>query len=524
LGAFALTGGSLLAQTTLSVADAPLTILGPAGTSTTFFGQPLASGDLNGDGFEEFITSSSNDGDDLLDRVFIFRGGPDFVSARVATPETIALASAEADVTILAAAENDLTASSVAIGDVNGDTFNDLVIASPGASTAPRVGNGVVHVLYGGADFFDTAVIELAVAGSWDIQIAGAASGSDTGGSGSLFGGFDAQALAVGNLNGDPFGDLIIGAHFGGPVGSAGPNGHVFVVFGEDFPTGTELDLARVGVGGRDVLITGHGDGDVLGEVVLAGDLDGDGLDEVIIPNAFFSNLGFFSSEGRVHIFKGRTSDWPAVVSLTATNADITISGGAVGDELGATAAVGDFNGDGIIDLAAVAMGDVIGSETTEGIAHVYLGGARFAPASAAFTIDSAVADLRVVGRDGGSLGFFPIDAGDANGDDRDDLFLTHRDSSVGGGASQGVTDIVLGQFTFAPSEIRRLDNGDADFALTGEAGDQAASWATGADMDNDGRDEVFVSSSFRNGGEGAVWMFSLPQAPPPATAGVTLH
>jgi hypothetical protein len=82
----------------------------------------------------------------------------------------------------------------------------------------------------------------------------------------------------------------------------------------------------------------------------------------------------------------------------------------------------------------------------------------------------------------------------------------------------------VLGQFTFAPSEIRRLDNGDADFALTGEAGDQAASWATGADMDNDGRDEVFVSSSFRNGGEGAVWMFSLPQAPPPATAGVTLH
>jgi hypothetical protein len=497
----------------VSVDEALTRIEGPEADSLTFFGQPLAGGDLNGDRLDEILTAASSDGDGLRDRVFIFRGGSSLDPASPAPTETTISGPPMLELLILAPAEGDLTASSIAIGDVNGDAINDLVLASPGASANGRTDNGVIHVLWGGQDLFDLPVIDLAQPTSWDLRIVGAAGFDDTGGGGP-FGGFDAQALAVGNLNGDQYRDIIIGAHFGGPLGSAGPFGQVHVVFGEDFASGTEIDLATTGPTGRDILITGRGDGDHLGEVVAAADLDGDTVDELILPNSFFSQLGILSTEGRVHIFKGRATGWPATINLGSQDADITISGTTGYDQLGSTAAVGDFNGDTITDLAVAAEGDETGSDpdpnASEGLVHVYLGGARFAPASARYEVDADPADLVIVGRPTGSLGVYPIAAGDIDGDGRDDLILPHRDAAMPGMSQQGITDIVLGRPSFGPAQVLRLGDGESDFAIVGNSLDQAGSWAATADTDNSGEAEVLVSSSFRGGGKGAVWIFRL--------------
>jgi hypothetical protein len=194
------------------------------------FGRSVASaGDVNGDGYPDIIIGSYSGGSG---RAYIFFGGP--------AMDTIP------DVILTNHSSNDYFGISVAgAGDVNGDGYDDVVV---GAYVSGDLGldSGHVYIFFGGP----------AMDSIPDVVIAGLPS--------ELFG---ISVAGAGDVNGDGYADVIVGA----PGNDAGglDGGRAYIFFG-----GATMDNVP------DVIITGTVPTEDLGNSVAgAGDVNGDGLD-----------------------------------------------------------------------------------------------------------------------------------------------------------------------------------------------------------------------------------------------------
>jgi hypothetical protein len=150
-----------------------------------------------------------------------------------------------------------------------------------------------------------------------------------------------------------------------------------------------------------DITITGEAVGGHLGEATLeAGDLDGDGFDDLLL-GACCVQPG-----GKVYGFRGPLLAGDRLV----TSADWTFSG--VPDAtLSGSSTIGDFDGDGRPDLAVGGY-----SAIRPGAAYVFLAPppGTYGPADAAVALASGVGVIDGFGAE--------LDAGDLDGDGRDDL------------------------------------------------------------------------------------------------------
>jgi hypothetical protein len=400
----------------------------PEDTLFFTYGSELTSGDFNDDGYSDIAVN----GDSFVDRLhgtwifkaYIFFGGPQF--------DTIP------DVVI----SSDTTWGFIrvkCIGDINGDGFEDLAL---GSQRGPD-GYGRVYIFLGGNPM-DTIC---------DFQIRGPDYAS-------LFG----QAISSGDVNGDSYSDLIVGAYGAAPRPGYYDMGQVYIYFGSpDFNVSP------------DVLLNGGHDGQYehFGITVgSGGDVNNDGKEDVIIGA---DQYGYSSwGDGRIYIYLGgnpmdtiydvamtgegsnQSLGWYGVDLLTNVNGfdyavfgcrfwpygfpregpgkvyvlfggnpmdsipDIWMIGRVDSSGLGeCTATAGDMNMDGYDEIIS---GAPLEYNNNKGTAYVWLGG----------TLLDTIPDAWIRGDEQiGGIGWMVASAGDVNGDGKDEIMVSNYPVAV---------------------------------------------------------------------------------------------
>ncbi|HEU0116014.1 MAG TPA: hypothetical protein VFQ80_15110, partial [Thermomicrobiales bacterium] len=317
-------------------------------------GRSVSSGDVNGDGFDDLIIGAfggdgpGNTRPSAGDSYVVFG----HAGAFAAEIDLAAVAAGTGGFVIHGQEINDFSGYSVSsAGDINGDGFADIIIGADGGDGPgnTRANAGDSYVVFGKASGFAAETDLAAVAaGTGGFVIHGQDASDDSGKS----------VSSAGDINGDGFDDLVIGAfHADGPGNTRDYAGDSYVIFGHAGAFASELDLAAVAAGNGGFVIHGQDVGDVAGRSVSsAGDINGDGFDDLII--GAFGGDGPGNTRdlaGDSYVVFGHAGGFGAEIDLGAVaagNGGFVIHGQDRADESGfSVASAGDVNGDGFDDL-----------------------------------------------------------------------------------------------------------------------------------------------------------------------------
>ncbi|MFN0151940.1 MAG: FG-GAP-like repeat-containing protein [bacterium] len=348
------------------VTSAPWVVESDQASST--FGYSVAgSGDVNGDGYADVIVGARDydNGQPDEGRATVYAGSPTGLGA---TP----IWTAESDQDSAGFGHSVASA-----GDVNGDGYSDVIVGA-WKYDATFTNEGRVFVYHGGESGPSATP-------DWSRS---------SGQSNTPEYGFD--VASAGDVNGDGFGDVIIGApHF---VNGEAFEGHAFVHLGSD--SGLADEPAWFAEGDQ---ASAH-----LGEFVAsAGDVNGDGFSDVLCGGIFFDVDQL--DEGRVWLYLGSAS-------VPATSPSWTADGDVVDARMGfAGGTAGDVNNDGYSDIVA-GLFFYSNGELREGSARVFLGGVSVPATAPSWNAQSNQANAK--------YGFSTESAGDINGDGFGDVVI----------------------------------------------------------------------------------------------------
>ena len=316
-----------------------------------------SAGDLNNDGFDDLIIDTYNEDTTRCIGVYLGRANP------IATPDLIWSAPGGESSTVFALGDinsdgkddlsiiyslynyrpstyyqyiwDDIYSTPyllrttdwsypclMGIGDVNGDGFDDCHLSIP----VNRYQYSKKLVYFGSQSFpqADTLVLNESILGT------------------------DARSAALGDMNGDGYDDFIsygMNVHLGSPALSVSPS------FTLSCPT------ASWGGSNSGILL------------MVYGDFNGDGYDDIV------------ASDHRWSYFDGDVVIWLGGQNVNGTY-DLRLAHPQVADNFGYSKATGDFNGDGLSDIAVSApffWDEGSGHDVTPGKVFIYSGNTTLA-------------------------------------------------------------------------------------------------------------------------------------------------
>jgi len=353
------------------------------------------AGDVNGDGYDDLLIGSPSEGSWIScgggstsseGRVDVFYGS----ASGVSVPNWILWGCQWASTSFVGA-------GTAAAGDVNADGYGDLVIGAPGATAIGRGSpHGSAWVVYGSGSGLPL------LPGYANVGTLAGATRVD---SPTDFAFFGASVSPAGDVNGDGYADVAVGAPYDDTYASDAGIARVYAGGPSGLQPGTVLwwegsSFANTHFGGwlapaGDV--NGDGKGDLLvgeegrvdvaqalqgtmylnrflttpypGYACTAGDVNGDGLSDVVLGNPNFTNGESF--EGQMAVYSG-SGDGPTTWSMW--NVTTVYENPNMGWSV---ASAGDVNGDGLDDvLVGAPTWDVLSSpsDVDNGAVFLYIG------------------------------------------------------------------------------------------------------------------------------------------------------
>ena len=415
--------------------------------ATAYFGISVSTaGDVNGDGYSDVIVGARNydNGESNEGRAFVYHGSASGLSATANWTAEGNQAIANFGISVSTA------------GDVNGDGYSDVIV---GAYRYDNVESdeGRAYVYHGSAS-------GLSAIANWTAE------------SNQTSAYFGYSVSTAGDVNGDGYSDVIVGAYY--YDNGETDEGSAFVYHGS--ASGLSVTSNWTAEGNQESAQFGW-------SVSTAGDVNGDGYSDVIVGTVRYYHGEIY--EGRAYVYHGSASGLSATSNWAAEgNQESAQFGWSV-------STAGDVNGDGYSDVIVGAYGYDNG-EPNEGRAYVYHGSASGLSATSNWTAEGNQVDAW--------FGYSVSTAGDVNGDGYSDVIVGARNYGIGQ-SNEGRAFVYHGSASGLSATLNwfaEVNQVDAFFGT---------SVSTAGDVNGDGYSDVIVGAPYYDNGatdEGRAFVF----------------
>ncbi|MFH1728649.1 MAG: FG-GAP-like repeat-containing protein [Pseudomonadota bacterium] len=278
----------------------------------TVDGRPLATGDFNGDGAQDYLNGdkcyNAGGSSTIFDgRVYLNYGPVTITNLR----DSDAIFDSESSTS---SSRTDKLGAYVTSIDINNDGYDDIIMGAINNDHGGTNDTGAIYIIWGSST---------ELAGTYDL-----ATDLDYSGSTSLHGvkyygdgnSFNAGTVAnAGDVNADGIDDLLIGVEQDSTAGSSA--GSVYLLYGnanlDTYYTSTNNALSTITptASTAGVQFTAENAGDHLYRVRNAGDVDGDGFADFLIGATYYQASTATAASGAVYLVYGNNS---AICTMTS--------------------------------------------------------------------------------------------------------------------------------------------------------------------------------------------------------------